>query len=93
MEELPDPVRCAALRVPLDYARPDGPQISLTVSRVPATGRGGAARQGALVFNPGGPGASGMAFPLLADRPAWTRVAAAYDLVGYAPAGSAGPRH
>ncbi|WP_405978039.1 alpha/beta hydrolase [Streptomyces sp. NBC_00158] len=87
VEELPDPVRCAALRVPLDYARPDGPQISLTVSRVPATGRGGAARQGALVFNPGGPGASGMAFPLLADRPAWTRVAAAYDLVGYAPRG------
>ncbi|AZM93372.1 alpha/beta hydrolase [Streptomyces sp. W1SF4] len=87
VEELPDPVRCATLRVPLDYARPDGPQISLTVSRVPATGRGGAVRQGALVFNPGGPGASGMTFPLLAGRPAWARVAAAYDLVGYAPRG------
>ncbi|MFJ3877472.1 alpha/beta fold hydrolase [Streptomyces sp. NPDC090077] len=87
VEQLPDPVRCATLWVPLDYARPDGPQISLTVSRVPATGRGGAARQGALVFNPGGPGASGMAFPLLAGRPAWARVAAAYDLVGYAPRG------
>ncbi|MCX5375225.1 alpha/beta hydrolase [Streptomyces sp. NBC_00091] len=86
-EELPGPVRCATLRVPLDYARPDGPQISLTVSRVPATGRGGAARQGALVYNPGGPGASGMFFPLLADRPAWARIAAAYDLVGYAPRG------
>ncbi|MEU3723913.1 alpha/beta hydrolase [Streptomyces sp. NPDC031705] len=80
-------MRCATLRVPLDYARPDGPQISLTVSRVPASGRGGAARQGALVHNPGGPGASGMFFPLLADRPAWARVAAAYDLVGYAPRG------
>ncbi|MFF4368102.1 alpha/beta fold hydrolase [Streptomyces sp. NPDC001594] len=86
-EELPDPVRCAVLRVPLDYARPDGPQISLTVTRVPATGRGGAARQGALVFNPGGPGASGAYFPLLAARPAWSRIAAAYDLVGYAPRG------
>ncbi|MCX5193737.1 alpha/beta hydrolase [Streptomyces sp. NBC_00249] len=86
-EQLPAPVRCAALRVPLDYTRPDGPQISLTVSRVPATGRGGARRQGALVYNPGGPGASGMFFPLLADRPAWRGVAAAYDLVGYAPRG------
>ncbi|MBT2457047.1 alpha/beta hydrolase [Streptomyces sp. ISL-86] len=86
-EALPDPVRCATLRVPLDYARPDGPQISLTVSRVTATGRGKAARQGSLVYNPGGPGASGMFFPLLADRPQWERVAAAYDLVGYAPRG------
>ncbi|WKD31948.1 alpha/beta hydrolase [Streptomyces xanthophaeus] len=86
-EELPGPVRCATLRVPLDYARPDGPQISLTVSRVAATGAGGAARQGALVHNPGGPGASGMYFPLLADVPGWERIAAAYDLVGYAPRG------
>ncbi|MFJ6718872.1 alpha/beta hydrolase [Streptomyces sp. NPDC091259] len=86
-ESLPDPVRCATLRVPLDYARPGGPRISLTVSRVPATGRGGAARQGALVYNPGGPGASGMGFPLFGALPAWERVAAAYDLVGYAPRG------
>ncbi|MGW7191050.1 alpha/beta hydrolase [Streptomyces sp. NPDC054838] len=87
VEALPDPVRCATLRVPLDYARPAGPRISLTVSRVPATGSGGAARQGALVYNPGGPGASGMAFPLFGGLPAWERVAAAYDLVGYAPRG------
>ncbi|MGW2995217.1 alpha/beta fold hydrolase, partial [Streptomyces sp. NPDC001193] len=87
VEELPSPVRCATLRVPLDYARPDGPQIPLTVSRVPATRRGGAARQGSLVYNPGGPGASGMFFPLVADLPEWERIGAAYDLVGYAPRG------
>ncbi|MFD3679517.1 alpha/beta fold hydrolase [Streptomyces sp. NPDC058613] len=86
-EELPGPVRCAVVRVPLDYARPDGPRISLTVSRVAATGSGGAARQGALVHNPGGPGGSGMYFPLLAELPQWRRIAAAYDLVGYAPRG------
>ncbi|MET9696566.1 alpha/beta fold hydrolase [Streptomyces sp. NPDC006529] len=85
-EGLADPVRCALLRVPLDYARPDGPQIALTVSRIAATG-GRAARQGSLVHNPGGPGASGMYFPLVADLPEWRRVAAAYDLVGYAPRG------
>ncbi|MFF3623857.1 alpha/beta fold hydrolase [Streptomyces sp. NPDC002467] len=87
VEGLPGGVRCAGLRVPLDYARPDGPQIVLTVSRVPATGEGGARRQGALVNNPGGPGASGMAFPLAAGLPEWRRVAAAYDFVGYAPRG------
>ncbi|MFJ1866163.1 alpha/beta hydrolase [Streptomyces sp. NPDC088097] len=86
-EGLYRPVRCAVLRVPLDYARPDGPSIALTVSRVAASGRGGAVRQGALVYNPGGPGGSGTYFPLLGDRPAWTGVAAAYDLVGYAPRG------
>ncbi|MFE2549760.1 alpha/beta fold hydrolase [Streptomyces sp. NPDC059355] len=87
VEELPSPVRCATLRVPLDYARPDGPQIPLTVSRVPATRHGGAARQGSLVYNPGGPGASGMFFPLVADLPEWERIGAAYDLIGYAPRG------
>ncbi|MGW7440430.1 alpha/beta fold hydrolase [Streptomyces sp. NPDC054849] len=86
-ERLPGPVRCATLHVPLDYARPDGPQISLTVSRVTATRARGAVRQGALVHNPGGPGASGMHFPLVAGLPRWERIAAAYDLVGYAPRG------
>ncbi|MET9463689.1 alpha/beta hydrolase [Streptomyces sp. NPDC006544] len=78
---------CATLRVPLDYARPDGTQIGITVSRVRATGAGGAARQGALVYNPGGPGGNGMFFPLVAGLPEWRRVHAAYDLVGYAPRG------
>nr|WSW62484.1 alpha/beta hydrolase [Streptomyces sp. NBC_00998] len=87
VEELPSTVECADLPVPLDYARPDGPQISLTVSRIAATGHGGARRQGALVYNPGGPGASGMFFPLLGDLPEWERIGAAYDLVGYAPRG------
>ncbi|MFI8104914.1 alpha/beta hydrolase [Streptomyces sp. NPDC086023] len=86
VEDLPDPVRCALLRVPLDYARPDGPSLTLTVSRIRAAGPA-AARQGALVYNPGGPGGSGMHFPLLAGLPEWRRTAAAYDFVGYAPRG------
>ncbi|WP_149829793.1 alpha/beta hydrolase [Streptomyces tailanensis] len=84
VEGLPDGVQCGTVEVPLDYARPDGEQIKLTVSRVRATGN---ARQGALVFNPGGPGASGMYFPLMGFTPAWQRIAAAYDLIGYAPRG------
>ncbi|MEW2400435.1 alpha/beta hydrolase [Streptomyces sp. NPDC046862] len=90
-EGLPAGLQCGTVTVPLDYAHPDGQKIKLTVSRVKATGKGPAkgtvARQGALVYNPGGPGASGMAFPLVGYLPGWKRIAAAYDLVGYAPRG------
>lgn len=85
VEHLPSTVECGRLTVPLDYARPDGKKIHLTVSRVRATARG--ERQGALVFNPGGPGASSMEFPLYGGLPKWSKLARAYDFVGYAPRG------
>ncbi|MET9390718.1 alpha/beta hydrolase [Streptomyces sp. NPDC006624] len=92
-QDLPGSMRCGTVRVPLDYARPDGEQIRLTVSRALATRKdpGGTRRevrrQGALVHNPGGPGATGLYFPLIGLLPEWKRIAAAYDLVGYAPRG------
>ncbi|MFD9794405.1 alpha/beta hydrolase [Streptomyces sp. NPDC059070] len=85
-EMLPASVRCGTVKVPLDYARPKGRQIALTVSRTAATGKK-SERQGALVYNPGGPGASSMYFPMVAPLPEWKRIARAYDLVGYAPRG------
>ncbi|WP_330337233.1 alpha/beta hydrolase [Streptomyces sp. NBC_00557] len=91
--EAPKGLRCGTVTVPLDYAHPDGRQIRLTVSRMPATqkdprnSKRKVPRQGALVYNPGGPGASGMYFPLIGSVPQWQRIAAAYDLVGYAPRG------
>ncbi|KUJ71000.1 protease [Streptomyces albus subsp. albus] len=86
MEGLPARVRCGTVTVPLDYARPYGRQIRLTVSRVPATGPL-RRRQGALVYNPGGPGGSGMRFPAYAGEPEYRTLATAYDFVGYAPRG------
>jgi pimeloyl-ACP methyl ester carboxylesterase len=86
-------MRCGTVTVPLDYAQPDGKKIKLTVSRAVATGKDlrnskhKVPRQGSLVYNPGGPGASGMYFPLIGFLPEWKRIAAAYDLVGYAPRG------
>ncbi|MFJ8309490.1 MULTISPECIES: alpha/beta hydrolase [unclassified Streptomyces] len=88
VEMLPPTVRCGTVEVPLDYAQPTGRQISLTVSRIKTRGKP-ADRQGALVFNPGGPGASSMYFPMIAGLPEWKRIAGAYDLVGYAPRGVA----
>lgn len=85
VEHLPSSVECGTLTVPLDYAHPDGRKIHLTVSRARATARG--ERQGSLVFNPGGPGASSMEFPLYGGLPKWSRLARAYDFVGYAPRG------
>ncbi|MFC5804751.1 alpha/beta hydrolase [Streptomyces formicae] len=86
VEKLPKYAECGTFAVPLDYAEPFGRQIRLTVSRARATGTP-AERQGALVYNPGGPGGSGMYFPKVRKRPEWKRIARAYDLVGYAPRG------
>ncbi|MER5215255.1 alpha/beta hydrolase [Streptomyces sp. NPDC002838] len=91
--DMPDSVQCGTVSVPLDYAHPHGRQIKLTVSRMRAThkdphnSKRRVPRQGALVYNPGGPGGTGMYFPLIGALPEWKRIAAAYDLVGYAPRG------
>ncbi|MER6677001.1 alpha/beta hydrolase [Streptomyces sp. NPDC000983] len=92
-QDMPGSLRCGTVKVPLDYAYPHGKQIELTVSRVRAThkdphnSKHRVPRQGALVFNPGGPGASGLYFPLIGLMPEWKRLGAAYDLVGYDPRG------
>ena len=49
---------CARVRVPLDWARPAGPKITLAVIRHRASRPG--KRIGTLFFNPGGPGVSGV---------------------------------
>src|ERR1700740_3158153 len=46
--------QCGTVAVPVDYATPGGAQAHLAVIRIPATGP----RIGALLVNPGGPGAS-----------------------------------
>ena len=75
--------QCADLTVPLDYANPSGPTITIAVRRTPATGE----RKGSLLANPGGPGVPGMSY---ASMLGWTLpdgVAASYDLIGFDPRG------
>jgi pimeloyl-ACP methyl ester carboxylesterase len=75
---------CARLEVPVDYAAPDGEKAQVAVLRQKATGE----KIGSLLFNPGGPGASGMSLvanlgPTLANSPLSQR----FDLIGFDPRG------
>ncbi len=73
--------QCGEIAVPLDWDDPDGPTIDLAVAMSPARGD----RVGALLLNPGGPGAEGrsMAF----RSPVGDDVAERFDMVGFDPRG------
>lgn len=80
-------LQCARIRVPLDYAAPDGSAITIAVLRLPATGSKGD-RIGSLLINPGGPGASGMtAAADLRSTRAFERLNERFDIVGFDPRG------
>ena len=77
--------QCATLKVPLDWAKPDGSTIGLALIRSKATGGD---RIGSLLFNFGGPGGSGVDY-----MPAYATTVSAlhehYDLVSWDPRGVA----
>jgi pimeloyl-ACP methyl ester carboxylesterase len=80
-----DSNQCARLKVPLDYAHPDGRTIELAVLRTPATRR--AERVGQLVVDPGGPGGSAVDY---ASSGAFTfggPLTRYFDIVGMDPRG------
>lgn len=82
-------LECATLAVPLDYADPDGAQITIGMNRLPA--RDPANRIGSLIFNPGGPGGPGSIFvaaqanglPVFTDA-----VLDRFDVIGMDPRGT-----
>ncbi|GAA4698773.1 alpha/beta hydrolase [Phytohabitans rumicis] len=79
---------CATAQVPLDYDRPRGAQITLALTRLPATDK--ARRIGSLFLNPGGPGGSGVDFVQIEGKRLYTaEVRARFDLVGFDPRGIA----
>jgi pimeloyl-ACP methyl ester carboxylesterase len=75
-------VRCARLRVPLDYARPGSRSVTLALTEVPATAPR-SQRQGILLVNPGGPGASGLPWASYVAQGLNRSVASRYDIVGF----------
>jgi len=79
-------ISCARLTLPMDYAKPDGPTITVGVLRKPATGQS----EGSVLFNPGGPGASGMSIvATIAEYDVDPTLNASFDLVGFDPRGVA----
>ncbi|PID54119.1 MAG: hypothetical protein CSB46_04225, partial [Micrococcales bacterium] len=77
---------CATVQVPMDWTRPEGASIALELLRRPAAEPD--ERIGSLVYNPGGPGSSGVEMvkeqggSLISSD-----VAKRYDLVGFDPRG------
>jgi pimeloyl-ACP methyl ester carboxylesterase len=72
---------CATVPVPLDYNDPGGTRIELTISRIASTKP--EKRRGILMFNPGGPGGTGLDQPaFLANRGLPASVLDSYDLIG-----------
>ncbi|GII88454.1 peptidase [Sphaerisporangium siamense] len=82
---LPAGIECAFVTVPQDYDRPWGKKIKIAVSRKKATDL--ANYQGAILFNPGGPGGSGLGYPVSMQTRLGAALAAQYDLVGFDPRG------
>ncbi len=75
--------QCTTVKVPLDYAEPNGAAVSLTVTKVPASGDS----LGSLFVNPGGPGGSGFDYAKSASQSLSAGVTDHYDIVGVDPRG------
>jgi pimeloyl-ACP methyl ester carboxylesterase len=76
--------QCTSVPVPIDYDNPGAGQAQLAVIRIPATGP----RIGALLINPGGPGASAVdAVAAMGTQLAGSEISRRFDLVGFDPRG------
>ncbi|MFE6359677.1 alpha/beta hydrolase [Streptomyces sp. NPDC057806] len=79
--------QCATVPVPMDYADPGGRTIDIAISRIPSENP--AARRGALLLIPGGPGGDSLGDPSGKGQRLPQKVRDAYDLIGFAPRGMA----
>ena len=82
-EKLPPRTRCATLTVPLDWQTPDDGktiEIALRVTRSKH-------REGALTFNPGGPGGSGIGYTSVIYSELPAQVRNRFDFVTWDPRG------
>ena len=81
-------LQCTSLRVPLNYAKPRGAQITIGLNRLRALDR--KRRVGSLIYNPGGPGGAATRPLELAamGRPYFTAdTRNRFDIVGMDPRG------
>ncbi|WP_344482622.1 alpha/beta hydrolase [Nonomuraea monospora] len=74
---------CAKLSVPLDYAKPGGRKIKISMVRLPATGK----KIGSIVLNFGGPGGSGVDALKASKDAVSADVRERFDVVSFDPRG------
>jgi pimeloyl-ACP methyl ester carboxylesterase len=75
-------LQCAGLEVPVDYQKPSGSTLRLSVIRHQAQNP-----QGSLLINPGGPGGSGVQFLKSAWRAYDSLTDSKFDIVSFDPRG------
>ncbi len=80
-----DGFECGFVIVPLDYEDLTAGSLSVAVTRRPARGE----KAGAILVNPGGPGASGIDYAFYDTFIISSTVVEEYDLVGFDPRGVA----
>ncbi|PVG01812.1 alpha/beta-hydrolase [Serendipita vermifera] len=79
---------CARLEVPLDYHNRFAGSAAIALIRLPAlVPRRIKGYKGPILFNPGGPGGSGVSFVLNAGKLFQTVLGVEYDIVGFDPRG------
>ncbi|KAJ6503725.1 TAP-like protein-domain-containing protein, partial [Mycena sanguinolenta] len=78
---------CARLKVPLDYKNPNTSSAAIALVRLPAGVPNSSDYRGPILFNPGGPGASGVNFVLGLAEEIRAVVGPQFDLVGFDPRG------
>ncbi|MEV6284793.1 alpha/beta hydrolase [Kribbella sp. NPDC051770] len=81
-EGVPRQVACSKLQVPLDYAKPAGQQITLTLSAI-----GSLSAKHFMLVNPGGPGASGLGTEQMVSANLPEAVAEQYAVFSFDPRG------
>jgi pimeloyl-ACP methyl ester carboxylesterase len=79
-------VQCSALRVPLDWSRPRGTEVSLAMTRIPASDP--SRRIGTVVFNCGGPGCPSAQALKHAEAAFTPALRQRFDIVGFDPRGT-----
>ncbi len=77
--------QCATAQVPLDYAKPSGEKLGISLIKLPAQDKSN--RIGSLFTNPGGPGGSGVDFIRQAAGSFGPDLRKRFDIVGFDPRG------
>ncbi|KAF9472296.1 alpha/beta-hydrolase [Pholiota conissans] len=83
------PIQCTRLNVPKNYSNPELGSFVLALSRIPSSLNGTAAYRGPVLFNPGGPGGSGVDAIVQMGAELSTIIGPEFDIVSFDPRGVA----